>query len=47
MKSISYLASYFFEFNQKLYNEYLDRSKFGKDFNAERENYLKVKKVKL
>lgn len=47
MNSISFLASYFFEFNQKLHKEYLERSKFGKDFNTERENYLKTKKVKL
>jgi hypothetical protein len=47
MNSISFLASYFFEFNQKLYKEYLERSKFGKDFSAERDDYLKTKKVKF
>jgi hypothetical protein len=41
MNSISYLSSFLFEFNQKLYREYLDRSKFGQDFNRERIKYLK------
>jgi hypothetical protein len=45
MNSLSFLTSYLFEFNQKLYNEYLVRSKFGFDFNKERVNYLKKNKI--
>lgn len=44
MQSISYLASYLFELNKKLYNEYLDRSNYGKDFNKERQDYIKQRK---
>jgi hypothetical protein len=45
MKSINYLTSFLFELNQKLYNEYLDRSKYGQDFNKERNDYLKRKQL--
>jgi hypothetical protein len=45
INSIGYLASYLFKFNTELYKEYLDRSKFGKDFNKERNSYLLKNKV--
>jgi hypothetical protein len=41
MKCLSYLTSFLFELNQRLYKEYLDRSVFGRDFNNERNKYLK------
>jgi hypothetical protein len=43
IESVSFLVSYLFELNKKLYKEYLERSKFGKDFDRERSNYLKAK----
>lgn len=46
MKSVSFLGSYLFEFNRKLYSEYLERSKYGKDFNSERIDYYKLRQVK-
>lgn len=45
MNSITYLASFLFELNKKLYKEYIDRSDFGQDFNKERTNYLKSKQL--
>lgn len=45
MKSLSYLTSFLFELNQRLYKEYIDRSVFGRDFSIERNNYLKQKKL--
>jgi hypothetical protein len=45
MNSISYLTSFLFELNQKLYKEYIDRSDFGQDFNKERINFLKSKSL--
>jgi hypothetical protein len=41
MESISYLTSFLFELNQRLYKEYIDRSDFGKDFHVERSIYIK------
>jgi hypothetical protein len=41
MKSISFLTSFLFELNQKLYKEYTDRSSFGQDFSLERNKYLR------
>jgi hypothetical protein len=43
MKSVSFLASFIFELNNNLYNEYICRSKFGKDFQTERENYSNLR----
>jgi hypothetical protein len=45
MKSISFLTSFLFELNQRLYKEYIDRSVFGQDFSIERNNYLKHKQL--
>lgn len=45
MKSISYLTSFLFELNKKLYQEYTERSDFGADFSKERNNYLKIKQL--
>jgi hypothetical protein len=43
--SISYLCSFLFKFNAALYEEYLTRSEFGKDFNKERQMYVTTNKV--
>lgn len=39
--SIAHLTSYLFKFNSLLYDEYLNRSVFGKDFSKNREVFLK------
>lgn len=43
MKSVSILASYLFELNKKLHEEYINRSKYGKDFQDERLKYSKIR----
>lgn len=43
--SIGHLSFYLVEFNNKLYNEYIERSSFGKDFSKERLSYLTTKKI--
>lgn len=45
MKSVTLLASYLYKLNEKLYSEFLNRSKFGKDFNKERLDYLKIRNI--
>lgn len=47
MEAASYLTSFIHQFNIELYNEYLLRSNFGKDFRFEREKYLKVNRMSL
>jgi hypothetical protein len=47
MKSTCYLTSFLFELNKKLYKEYIDRSGFGKDFNKERINYVRRKRIDI
>ncbi|CAG5069010.1 hypothetical protein DYBT9623_01744 [Dyadobacter sp. CECT 9623] len=42
--SLAHLTSYLIEFNNELYNEYMVRSGFGKDFARERNQYLEAAK---
>lgn len=42
IESIGHIASYLYKFNNKLYNEYLERSEFGKDFNKDRSIYTRT-----
>lgn len=45
MNSVGFLVSYLFELNQKLYSDFLERSSYGKDFDKERRDYLKLKQI--
>lgn len=47
IKSICLLSHYLLNFNQELYNEYLDRSIFGRDFNLERTRFLNKNGLKI
>ena len=47
IKSICLLSHYLLNLNQELYNEYLNRSKFGKDFNLERTKFLNKNGLKI
>ena len=45
IESTNYLTSCIFNLNMNLYSEYKNRSEFGRDFEKERINYLKQKKI--
>lgn len=45
MNGLAYLASFLFEFNNRLYGEYLERSSYGNDFYNERVKYLKLNNI--
>lgn len=47
IESLNYLTSYIFQLNLKLYNEFIERSSYGKDFEKERNDYLIEKRVKI